>query len=685
MTDAALETAEELAGRRWPGLAALRRYLGGHTAWPILVLFALNAVDEFDTRTFELLGPEIADHFDVGVGTFGAITLLVLLLAPLVALPVAYVADRWRRMPLAVAGAAAWGAFSLFSGLAPVLGLLIVFRVGSGFGKVVNSSVHSALIGDFYPPDARAKAFGVHGLANYAGMLVASVAAGVIAQIWDWRVAFVVLAVPTFAVVALASRLKEPERGRFEVLEQQETPPFRETARKLWSIRSLKFQWIGLAWSAGALLGLGVLVPFYLKEDFGIEPAARGVIIGLGSLFSAIALLAGTSQTQRRLNVRTSSGLLLVCWTGVFTTVGLVLTALAPWVWLAVPLIWIVTAAVAYLLPALYAVTAIVAPPQMRATAFALAGFVALAGSGFAIVGFAVGDSAGARWAIAVMAPVFLRGVFHFFHAAKYVDDDVARLDPEMVARAAAGPSGSGVLLETSGLTVSYDGVQVLFGVDLEVREGEILALLGTNGAGKSTTLNAISGIVEPDGGNVFFQGEAITGEPPETTVGRGIVQVPGGRGVFPGLSVEDNLRMGGFLLRRQKAELAERTDEVLRLFPRLAERRTQPAGTLSGGERQMLTLAQSFLLRPKLLLIDELSLGLAPAVVQGLLDAVRRMNAAGVTIVIVEQSVNVALTLAERAYFMEKGEVRFSGPTAELLERRDLLRSVFLEGAGTT
>ena len=685
MTDAALETAEELAGRRWPGMTALRRYLGGNTAWPILVLFALNAVDEFDTRTFELLGPEIADHFDVGVGAFGAITLLVLLLAPLVALPVAHLADRWRRMPLAVAGAAAWGAFSLLSGLAPVLGLLIVFRVGSGFGKVVNTSVHSALIGDFYPPDARAKAFGVHGLANYAGILVASIVAGLIAQIWDWRVAFVVLALPTFAVVVLASRLKEPERGRFEVLEQPETPPFRETARKLWSIRSLRFQWIGLAWSAGALLGLGVLVPFYLKEDFGIEPAARGVIIGVGSVFSAIALLAGTSQTQRKLNERPSSGLLLVCWTGVFTTVGLVLTAMAPWVWLAVPLIWVVTAAVAYLLPALYAVTAIVAPPQMRATAFALAGFVALAGSGFAIVGFAVGDSAGARWAIAVMAPVFLRGVFHFFHAARYVDDDVARLSPEMAARALAGPSGAGVLLETSGLTVSYDGVQVLFGVDLEVREGEILALLGTNGAGKSTTLNAISGIVEPDGGNVFFEGEAITGEPPETTVGRGIVQVPGGRGIFPGLSVEDNLRMGGFLLRRQKAELARRTDEVLELFPRLAERRSQPAGTLSGGERQMLTLAQSFLLRPKLLLIDELSLGLAPAVVQGLLDAVRRMNAAGVTIVIVEQSVNVALTLAERAYFMEKGEVRFSGPTAELLERRDLLRSVFLEGAGTT
>ena len=679
----ALEASADIEGRRWPGLPALGRYLSGNPALPILVLFALNAVDEFDTRTFELLGPEIADHFDVGVGVFGAISLLVLLIAPVVALPVAYLADRWKRMPLAVAGAAVWGAFSLLTGFAPLLALLIVFRVGSGFGKVVNAPVHSALIGDFYPPETRAKAFGIHGLANYAGQLVASILAGIIGEIFGWRAAFFALAVPTLLVVLAAMRVKEPVRGRFEVVEETVAPPFRQAARKLWSLRSLRYQWIGLAWSAGALLGLGVLVPFYLKEDFGVSPGLRGVIIGIGSLLSAIALITGTAQTQRRLNVKPSSGLLLVCWTGVFATVGLVLVALAPWLWVAVPLIWAVTAAVAYLTPALYSVTAIIAPPEMRSTAFALAGFVALAGSVFALAGFIIGDAAGARWAVAVMAPVFLRGVFHFFTAVKYVDNDVARLDPDKAARAVGTGASAGVLLETSGLTVSYDGVQVLFGVDLEVREGEILALLGTNGAGKSTTLNAISGIVEPDGGNVFFKGEAITGEAPEHTVARGIVQVPGGRGVFPGLTVEDNLRMGGFLLRNRRAELAQRTDEVLELFPKLAERRTQLAGSLSGGERQMLTLAQSFLLKPELLLIDELSLGLAPAVVQDLLDAVRRMNAAGVTIVIVEQSVNVALTLAERAYFMEKGEVRFSGPTARLLKRRDLLRSVFLEGAG--
>jgi branched-chain amino acid transport system ATP-binding protein len=209
-----------------------------------------------------------------------------------------------------------------------------------------------------------------------------------------------------------------------------------------------------------------------------------------------------------------------------------------------------------------------------------------------------------------------------------------------------------------------------------------MVALLGTNGAGKSTTLNAISGIVEPDGGNVWFEGEGITGFAPEVTAARGVIQVPGGRGVFPGLTVAENLKMGSFLIRRDASLVAQRMDHVTELFPRLGERMGQKAGSLSGGERQMLTLAQSFVLQPKLLLIDELSLGLAPALVQELLEAVRRMNEEGITIVLVEQSVNIALTLADHAYFMEKGEVRFDGRTSDLLKRRDLLRSVFLEGA---
>ena len=240
-------------------------------------------------------------------------------------------------------------------------------------------------------------------------------------------------------------------------------------------------------------------------------------------------------------------------------------------------------------------------------------------------------------------------------------------------------------LLECRGVEVAYRAVQVLFGVDLNIREGEIVALLGTNGAGKSTLLRAISGLVDPIGGSIEFAGMDITHAGPVRTAKLGIVHVPGGKAVFPTLTVAEHFRLGKWNLRRSEAQCAEeRTMRVLQLFPRLRERWAQLAGSLSGGEAQQLALGMAFVNRPRLLVIDELSLGLAPVIVEELLRVVRDMNQEGATVLLVEQSVNLALELAGRAYFMEKGEVRFSGPTAELLERDDILRAVFLEGAST-
>ncbi len=661
--------------------ARIRAYLADEPLLPVLVLFALNAVDEFDTALFLNLGPEIADDFGVGVGIFGSITLFVTILVPLISVPMAHLADRRDRMPLAIMGAAAWGAFSLASGLAPALWLLIVFRVGSGFGKVVNEPVHGGLLADFYSPKARVQAFGIHSLANPLGAAVASVLGGVVAEIYGWRVGFFCLAVPTFLVLLWARRLPEPPRGQHEEIALAETPSMGETAGRLWAIRSLRFQYIGLAFSAGSVLGISVLVPFFLRDEFGVGPGARGVLIGVGTALSAVFVLVGTKVIQTRFVESPAESLRILAKAGIVAGVCLFVAAGSPSLWLVTIMIWTIMCVFAFVAPGLRAIITVVAPPEIRSSAFALGGLVALAGSGFSVIGFIIGNS-NIRLAIALMAPVFLRGIAYFFRAAKHLDDDVARLRLGD-HYTEAGPEGR-ALLEVRGLTVSYDSVQVLFGVDLEVREGEIVALLGTNGAGKSTTLNAISGLHEPDGGNIWFDGQPIVGLSPERTVKRGVVQVPGGRGVFPGLTVAENLEMGAFLLRRERAVARQRTADVLDLFPRLAERLSQKAGSLSGGERQMLTLAQSFLLQPRLMLIDELSLGLAPTVVQELLEAVRRLNASGVSIVLVEQSVNVALTLAHRAYFMEKGEVRFSGPTAELLDRPDILRSVFLEGVGS-
>ena len=241
---------------------------------------------------------------------------------------------------------------------------------------------------------------------------------------------------------------------------------------------------------------------------------------------------------------------------------------------------------------------------------------------------------------------------------------------------------GRSKLLLVRGVEVSYGNVQVLFGVDLEVDEGDVVALLGTNGAGKSTLLNAISGVTEADRGAVIFDGRDITHAPPNEIAAMGIAQVPGGKGVFPSLTVDENLELGTWL--HDDSRSADDLATVRSLFPILAERGAMPAGDLSGGQQQMLALAMAFLSRPRLLMIDELSLGLAPIVVAQLLPVIEEFRAAGTTVILVEQSVNVALDVAEHAYFLEKGEVRFSGPTTDLLERPDVLRSVFLAEQAT-
>ncbi|MBI2169686.1 MAG: ABC transporter ATP-binding protein [Actinobacteria bacterium] len=235
-------------------------------------------------------------------------------------------------------------------------------------------------------------------------------------------------------------------------------------------------------------------------------------------------------------------------------------------------------------------------------------------------------------------------------------------------------------IVEARGLRVAYGKVTVLDDVDFRVGSGEVVALLGTNGAGKSTLLKTISGILAVRGGSLTLDGEDMTGLTPAEIVGRGVVQMPGGRATFPGLSVRENLVIGGVTV--PKGDREERVDEVLAQFPWLAERQGQLAGTLSGGQQQMLALARALIARPRLLMIDELSLGLAPVIVAELLEIVTGLAARGVAVVIVDQHVNLALEYSDRAYFLERGRVRFEGPAADLAGRTDLLRAVFFAGA---
>ena len=222
-------------------------------------------------------------------------------------------------------------------------------------------------------------------------------------------------------------------------------------------------------------------------------------------------------------------------------------------------------------------------------------------------------------------------------------------------------------MLKLDGVVAGYDDVTCLHGVSLEVRRGEIVTLIGANGAGKSTTLKTVSGLLAPRAGIIEFDGQPIAGRSPDAIVALGLVQVPEGRRVFPELSVAENLRVGAYLV-ANRAKVRDMLADVYARFPRLAERRRQLAGTLSGGEQQMLAFGRAMMAQPKLLMLDEPSLGLAPRMVDEVMRSIRMFRESGVTIFLVEQNANLALRLADRAYVMETGQITMTGSGAQLL-----------------
>jgi ABC-type branched-subunit amino acid transport system ATPase component len=324
-------------------------------------------------------------------------------------------------------------------------------------------------------------------------------------------------------------------------------------------------------------------------------------------------------------------------------------------------------------------------PYRLRSRGVAMIGlYVFLFGSFFgAVVTGLLADEIGRRGAVAVVVlPAALIGGALIAYGARYVRQDVAliveELEEERDEQTRLREHGAdSPVIQVRNLDFSYGKVQVLFDVSIDVYKGETLALLGTNGAGKSTLLRVVSGLGVPQRGVVRFNGRTVTYADAELRVKIGIVQLMGGTAIFPPLSVEENLRMGGFLYSGK--DLQRRIDRVCELLPVVRDRMRATAGDLSGGEQQMVALAMTLLHEPEVLIIDELSLGLAPLVVQRLLAVVRELQARGMTMIIVEQSLNVALSIADRAVFMEKGEVKFEGVASELLERDDLVRAVFL------
>ncbi|HUI47420.1 MAG TPA: MFS transporter [Acidimicrobiia bacterium] len=667
----------------------------GEALLPLIVLVGLNFSNQLDLTAFGILAPDIRDAFHLSNGGFLTLVALTTLGALLLPVPLAYYSDRIPRVALVLVGGLIWAVFGLLTGLSFALATLIIARSGAGIGRAVIPPTHNSLLSDYYPPEVRADVFGSHQIGLAFGAFIGGAVGGMLGQLFGWRVPFIVFVVPTIVFLIIGLRLREPGRGHWEraaagaseaVVRTDETPPsFSESVRILWQVGTLRRIWFSLPFLAAAFIGLITLTSIFYQEVFHLDDFQRGLVAAFAEPGQIVALLLGIPLASRLMLRDPGLGLRMLAVVGVFVAAAWVAFALAPWLWLAIVMNFLVAAFASLLVPGIYASLSLAIPPKVRSMGYAMATLFIVPGLIALYIVGAIADTYGIRAGLLAVAPIFLIGAWILASGSLFVRSDINRVWTSTAAQAEVmlkRQQGEAKLLLVRNVDVHYDGVQVLFGVNFEVDEGEIVALLGTNGAGKSTLLKTISGLVEATNGAVVFDGRDMTYAPPNEVAGRGVVQMPGGQGVFPTLTVAEHLRLAGWLHRNDKAFVAESTAHVLELFPVLRGRLDEPAGNLSGGQQQMLALGMAFIEKPRLLMIDELSLGLAPAIVEQLLPIVRDIAAQGTTIILVEQSVNLALTIAQTAYFMEKGEIRFHGPTTELLERPDVLRSVFLEGA---
>jgi len=670
----------------------LRAATAGLSLAPLGLLFTLNFVDEFDRVAFAALTPEIRDAFDLSDTGITAVAAVTTVFALLAALPLGILADRFSRVKISIVAGFVWGVAAVATGLVWAVPLLYLVRFLSGVGRITNEVVHPSLLSDYYPPTAHPQVYGAHRLAN-AVAPVAGPIAGLIAGAVSWEAAFFVLAVPTAFALVAALRLREPHRGESLDAElaashaEKAAVPFGEARRQLFAIPTLKRFYVGAFFFGIGTLQLGTLISLYFENVFSYGPAARGwvqFVIGAGTVAGLVAgaRLAASEAHGGRLP---RLGFLVGAAFAPFAF-GMVLLTAAPLSAVALLGTFLISAGNGGWQPAYYSIMGTVAPPRLRSQAYAFGVMIYGAGGIAYVVVFSAfggeeGNYRGLTIALAVITAI--AGAIGL-STQRFIQGDADAAAASLATAQELARGEGAPILRCRGVDLKYGSVQILFGVDMDVYPGEIVALLGTNGAGKSTILKAVAGLAPPCGGQIVFDGDDITYADPVTTAGLGIVVVPGGKAVFPTLTVAEHFECGTWLYGdNDPAEMEARRERVLDEFPRLRERWNQLAGNLSGGEQQQLAVGMAFVAKPKLLVIDELSLGLAPTIVEQLLRMVREIHAEGTTIILVEQSINVALTIADRAFFMEKGEVRFEGRTEELLERGDILRSVFLEGAG--
>jgi ABC-type branched-subunit amino acid transport system ATPase component len=689
-------------------VVALSQGLSQGAGWYlVLALSGMAAATETVTFAFALMGADIGAALGISATAVAAIIAQQSTAAAFAALGNSMVIQRGpRRAAIALQAAVVLVVALLVGGFASDH-WAVLFAIGASGPAVAAVYVaHRPMLVDAYPPDVRFRSLSIHRAGGALGAVFAGVlVAGLYAAGLTWR-AVLMVAVPFFiAVLAVGARVRDPGRGRFDVdrvraivrtREQDDERPcgdasglgFIELYRRVWQVPTIRR--LMLAWAVlGAVLNPLVTYLFYLlRGRFQLGTEGCGLFFAVIWL-PAIAVLVWLAPRGERLfrgdpGALTSVGAVVL----LVMAMAMVLGAAVPNLALDGMAFAVVLCGAALLVPILTLPMLAVVRPEGRGHVSALAcAFYAVVGAeagSFVLGGFE--SSGGPALGIGVLAVPALIAASVLHRAGRTVRADMEEVVNELVeseeSAIRAARRQHVPLLSCRHVDFSYGPLQVLFDVGFSLDEGEMVALLGTNGAGKSTLLRVIAGLGLPSRGTVHYLGQDITFLTASRRVPMGIVQVPGGRAVFGDMTVADNLRVFGFTHGRQRRQIDAGVDATFATFPRLAERRNQLASTLSGGEQQMLGLGRALIIRPKVLLIDELSLGLAPKVVGELLDTVSDINHAGAAVVLVEQSVNLALSVVDHAYFMERGSVRFDGPAKELLRRPDLLRSIFLEGA---
>ena len=705
-TDQVLFPDDLLPGVKSEGISLRKGLAMGGGAATFLVLMVLNSLDELQTAAISVLAPDIRDTFGVSDGTITFIASASGAFVVLGAIPMGWAADRMRRIPIIGWSSIVFAAMVALSGMAVNAFAFFWARFGVGIAKANTIPVHSSTIADTYPIGIRGRIGALDkGMGRLFAVLSPILVGGIAAlangpgEIDGWRWAYYLLGIPVAVAALAAFFLREPQRGRWEkedVLKESFTeddplPVSMDAAfSRLMQIRTMKTVVVGFSALGFGLFTAPVLENLWLEDEFGLESFERGAWATTAGVFTVLALIYVGPKFDRlwRENPTRTLHLVgaLIGLSAIFKPIQWAMPTVPLFIALSIPTQVMLSTAFAMVGPLIQAIV----PYRLRGSGTALITLYIffVGGTGGGLISFMFADGWGPRITTLVLTvPSSIIGGWIMFRGARHVRHDLSLnvqelLDEQDEQRRASDPSEVPVL-QVNNVDFSYGPVQILFDVGFEVRRGETLALLGTNGAGKSTILRVISGLGMPRRGVVRLNGRTVTYTSPQLRARLGIQQLPGGNGVFPDMTVRQNLVMGGYIHRGDREDVERRIVGVLDLFPDLADRQDQRAGSMSGGQQQMLALARVLLHDPEILLIDELSLGLAPTVVQDLLALVERLQERGQTIILVEQSLNVALSVADRAIFLEKGQIRFEGPARELLERDDLARAVFLGREG--